>query len=219
MNIYEKLQKCRVDLQNSKLKKSGKNKFANYDYFELGDFLPRINELLHENKLASIFSFNTDAALLTIVDTEKTEDKLSFSTPVAMAELKGTHAIQNIGATQTYVRRYLYVMAFEITDCDALDAIPPKDDSEKKEIAEFESHKNKKINATKLQTLRNLITDSHSNEKKFCDFYGIASLEEVINDQFVTMMKALENRIEINKKKAKEKPIEQPTEPIEELNI
>lgn len=41
MNIYKKLQKCRVDLQNSNLKKSGNNKFAGYSYFELGDFLPK----------------------------------------------------------------------------------------------------------------------------------------------------------------------------------
>ena len=38
MNIYEKLQKCRVDLQQMNIKKSGKNKFSGYMYFELGDF-------------------------------------------------------------------------------------------------------------------------------------------------------------------------------------
>ena len=39
LNIYQKLQKSRVDLQNKKLKKTGINKYSNYDYFELGDLL------------------------------------------------------------------------------------------------------------------------------------------------------------------------------------
>ena len=40
----------RVKLQNAKLKKSGKNKSAGFDYFELADFLPKLNELMLEEK-------------------------------------------------------------------------------------------------------------------------------------------------------------------------
>ena len=35
MNLNESIIKIRVELQNAKLKKSGKNKFAGFDYFEL----------------------------------------------------------------------------------------------------------------------------------------------------------------------------------------
>ena len=49
LNIYQKIQKARVELQNSKLKKSGKNDFSKYEYFELGDFLPNINKICDEN--------------------------------------------------------------------------------------------------------------------------------------------------------------------------
>jgi len=45
MTVYKKLQKARVLLNASSIKKSGKNKFAGYDYFELGDFLPTVNEI------------------------------------------------------------------------------------------------------------------------------------------------------------------------------
>ena len=41
---------------------------------------------------------------------------------MAKAELKGCHEIQNLGASETYLRRYLYVAAFEIVEHDALDA-------------------------------------------------------------------------------------------------
>ena len=47
-NLNESIISIRVKLQNSKLKKSGKNKFAGFDYFELADFLPTLNELMLE---------------------------------------------------------------------------------------------------------------------------------------------------------------------------
>lgn len=123
MNIYEKLQKVRAELQKSNLKKSGKNKFAHYEYFELGDFLPTINQLLADNKMASIFKFGADEASLMIVNTEKIDEFIPFSTPVVMAQLSGATDIQALGATQTYIRRYLYVMAFEIAEHDTVDAV------------------------------------------------------------------------------------------------
>ena len=48
MNIFEKIQAVRVELRHTKLKMSGKNKFANYEYMELDDFLPTLNELMNK---------------------------------------------------------------------------------------------------------------------------------------------------------------------------
>jgi hypothetical protein len=39
------------------------------------------------------------------------------------ANLKGCHEVQNIGAVETYQRRYLYVTALAIVEHDALDAV------------------------------------------------------------------------------------------------
>lgn len=121
MNIYQKLQRCRVELQKSDLKKSGRNVFANYDYFELGDFLPRTNELFAEYGLIGIVSPGENAATLTIRDTDKPEHTIAFSCPNADINLKGAHAIQNIGAVKTYQRRYLWIDAMEISEHDAVD--------------------------------------------------------------------------------------------------
>ncbi len=41
---------------------------------------------------------------------------------MAEANLKGCYPIQNLGAVETYSRRYLYVTALEIVEHDALDA-------------------------------------------------------------------------------------------------
>ena len=123
MNIYEKLQNMRVALQNMSLKKSGKNKFAGYSYYELGDFLPAINQLMLDNKVASIITFSEENAVLTLVNTEKPDETISFTSPMREAVLKGAHPIQNLGAVETYSIRYLYMVAFEIVESDMLDAV------------------------------------------------------------------------------------------------
>jgi hypothetical protein len=125
-NVYYKLQTARIKLQSMTLKKSGHNKFAGYQYFELGDFLPTINEIFHELGLCSIVSFTKDYAELRIIDSD-TGGCITFSSPMAEAQLKGCHPIQNLGAVETYQRRYLYVTALEIVEHDALDATTGQD--------------------------------------------------------------------------------------------
>jgi hypothetical protein len=124
--VYQKLQTARIKLQSTQLKKSGHNKFAGYQYFELGDFLPTINQIFHELGLCSTVSFTADNAVLSIIDTD-TGGAISFTSPMAEAQLKGCHPVQNLGATQTYLRRYLYVNALEIVEHDALDATTSSD--------------------------------------------------------------------------------------------
>lgn len=125
MNVYEKLQKARLDLQSKEMTKSGHNKFAGYKYFELGDFLPEINRLFAELKLCSTVSFGKELAELKIVNAEKPEEVITFTSPMADANLKGCHPIQNLGAVETYSRRYLYVTALEIVEHDTVDAAAP----------------------------------------------------------------------------------------------
>ena len=55
MNIFEKIQAARVELQEMNLKMGGYNKFADFKYFELKDFLPEINKIFNKLKLFSKF--------------------------------------------------------------------------------------------------------------------------------------------------------------------
>jgi hypothetical protein len=122
MSVYKKLQEARILLQNTKLNKSGKNKFAGYEYFELGDFLPQIQNICSKVGLCGVVSFNAQDAYLTIYDTDKDDSFVTFTSPMSSAALKGCHDVQNLGAVQTYLRRYLWTNAFEIVEHDALDA-------------------------------------------------------------------------------------------------
>lgn len=168
MNIYEKLQKCRVELQNTALKKSGHNKFAGYTYFELGDFLPKINELCLENKLLTVTSFDKEIATLTVINAEKPEEQIVFTSPQEAAQLKGCHPIQNVGAVETYQRRYLLMLAFEIVESDALDPLVGADNKESKkgEVTEEQANELYKIAAEKK--VSSLVVDKQVQKKFGC---------------------------------------------------
>jgi hypothetical protein len=122
--VHKKLMAARIMLQNAPLKKSGHNKFAGYSYFELGDFIPTINQIFNEVGLCGVVSYDTEIASLTITDTDD-GTSLVITSPMADANLKGCHPIQNLGAVETYTRRYLWVTAMEIVEHDALDSSAP----------------------------------------------------------------------------------------------
>ena len=121
MNVYQKLNEARDEFHQAKLKKSGHNKFANYYYFELGDFVIPALEIFKNHGLTSIISFGKEEASMTIVNNDKPEEKIVLTSPMSSAALKGCHEVQNLGAVQTYLRRYLWVAALEIVEHDALD--------------------------------------------------------------------------------------------------
>lgn len=120
MSVYKKLMEARIELQNTKLKKTGINKFAKYEYFELSDFLPEVQKIFHKIGLAGVVSYGPESAKLTIMDTD-TGENFDITTPMSTADLKGCAPVQGLGAVQTYLRRYLWVTAMEIVEHDALD--------------------------------------------------------------------------------------------------
>lgn len=127
MNIYEKLNNARGQFHEAKLTKTGHNKFAGYNYFELGDFLVPALKIFAENGLCAVVSFNKETASMTIIDVDKTESTILLTSPMGSAALKGCHEVQNIGAVETYQRRYLWVAALEIIEHDALDSTTGSD--------------------------------------------------------------------------------------------
>jgi hypothetical protein len=120
MNIYEKINLARIKFQSLNIKMGGNNTFAKYSYFELADILPNMNAICAEVGLCNIISFTAADAIMTIVNTENPEENIIITSPMSTADLKGCHEVQNLGAVQTYLRRYLYQTAYEIIESDAL---------------------------------------------------------------------------------------------------
>ena len=121
MSVHKKLMQARIRLQGTKLEKSGLNKFAGYKYFELGDFLPEIQNIFNDLDLCGVVSYDASYASLTITDTDD-GTVIVITSPMAAAELKGAHPIQNLGAVETYQRRYLWMTALEIVEHDVIDS-------------------------------------------------------------------------------------------------
>jgi hypothetical protein len=127
MNVYQRLSLAREKFHALKLTKTGHNKFAGYYYFELGDFLIPALRVFREAGLCSHVTFDKDVATMVIRCDDKPEDWFNIESPMGSASLKGCHEVQNIGAVETYQRRYLWVAALEIVEHDALDATTGKD--------------------------------------------------------------------------------------------
>ena len=122
MSIYKKLSDAREHFHELELKKTGHNKFAGYKYFELGDFLIPALKVLEIYGVVSVISFGKEVASMRLIDIDKPDEFIEITSPMSSAALKGAHEIQNLGAVQTYLRRYLWVAALEIVEHDALDA-------------------------------------------------------------------------------------------------
>ena len=124
MSVLKKLMEARIKLQSTKIEKTGNNKFAGYKYMQLDDFLPATQEIVNNLGLCGVVSFHTEEAVLTITDTDG-GGAIQIKSPMSTCALKGAHEIQNLGAVQTYLRRYLWVTAMEIVEHDALDSSEP----------------------------------------------------------------------------------------------
>ncbi|HBF6021176.1 TPA: ERF family protein [Clostridioides difficile] len=128
-NIYIKLMDVRVKFSKLNLKKSGENKFANFKYFELADFLPQATGLLEEAKLCPIVTFTNEYATLTLINGESPSEQIVFTSPMRDLQLKGSNELQALGGIETYQTRYLYIQLLNITENDSFDAVSGKNET------------------------------------------------------------------------------------------
>lgn len=122
--LCRKLSEARAAFHANDLKQSGHNAFAKYDYFELKDFMPHALRAFAGVGLCGVVSFTKEHASLTIVDTESGHSMMVTS-PMADAEVKGCTPVQNLGAAETYQRRYLWSAAMELTEQDIVNKGEP----------------------------------------------------------------------------------------------
>lgn len=205
MSVYKKLMDARVQLQSAPLKKSGHNKFAGYQYFELGDFMPTINQIFHKIGLCGVVSFEKDLATLTITDTED-GSQLTLKSPMADANLKGCHPIQNLGAVETYTRRYLWVTAMEIVEHDALDSSAPIKDEKQAPVITPTQGATDNIPQEELQYLQEmaveLIAMCEQGDPKAA--WEKLEKENLDSEQKVALWTLLPSKVRSALKKAKE---------------
>jgi hypothetical protein len=204
MNVYQKLNAARAKFHSIELKKSGHNKFAGYKYFELGDFIIPALDIFKEVGLTGIISFGKETADMRIVNNEKPEEVILIESPMSSAALKGCHEVQNLGAVQTYLRRYLWVAALEIVEHDALDSSKPVE--EKKVIITPAQGIADNIPPEEMQYLQELAVElianvAEGNPKQALERLDSENLEA---DQKVALWSLLDSKTRSAIKKAKE---------------
>ena len=128
MTVYKKLQAARLQLVNSGIKKTGHNTYGGWFYYELGDFIPTVHKIFDEIGLCGVVTFE-ETATLTIHNSDD-GSFIEFATPIVYAEAAKGQPIQMLGSTHTYLRRYLWLMAMELVEADAVDAEKQEEKSE-----------------------------------------------------------------------------------------
>ena len=205
MGVHKKLMEARIALQSAPLKKSGHNKFAGYQYFELGDFLPTINQIFFKVGLCGVVSFDKELATLCITDTDD-GSQIVLTSPMAEANLKGCHPIQNLGAVETYTRRYLWVSAMEIVEHDALDSSAPLKDEKKAPVITPTQGATDNIPPEELQYLQELAVELIAiceQEDPKAAWIKLES-ENLDSEQKVAIWTLLPSKVRTALKKAKE---------------
>lgn len=192
MNLNESIINIRVELQNSNLKMSGKNTHAGFTYFELADFLPKLNELMLKYSVNDQLTIGKEYAELTLL---KSDEKQTYTIPFFMFDVPLTKTglpmmqqIQYLGALNTYCKRYLYLNAFGITDGEVIDAlnqseiIPPK-----QEIKEY-------ISKEQATGLNKYAIEQGQDIKKVLEFFKVDGLLKLTSKQYNFAMSKLKNK-------------------------
>lgn len=130
--FMHRFQLMKAELAKTEIRKTGWNKFKGYEYFELSDILVPITELCAKYEILETFAYEKDDngewyPTLYVHDARGTSGDLIFkglpgwSQPKTKVGEDLTNPIQNKGATITYDRRYLYLMAFSVVESDSVD--------------------------------------------------------------------------------------------------
>ena len=141
MNVYGKLIEARKRFLDAGIKKTGVNRYAEYKYFTLDEIIPAKQEIFRDLGLADVISFGPEVATLTIFNVADPLDQIVITSQLAPDESMIKNPIQKVGAIQTYVRRYLYLLALDIIESDGIEATTEKPDTESDEAPKAEPKK------------------------------------------------------------------------------
>ena len=134
-NIYEKLAQAKLQFGNSGIKPTGINRFAGFKYFELADIIPVANAILSENGLVFYVKYTTEEAIGTLVNCSEPTEQITFTSPMKELDIisdtgkKKMNELQALGAVETYQKRYLYNMLFDVVEADVFDLTLGKEET------------------------------------------------------------------------------------------
>lgn len=159
MKLIQKISRAKADIKESPIKKEGRNKFSNYEYFTPAQIEALVNNVCKTNGILTKFDLIRDNlgvfGRLTIFDCDSNEF-LTYDMATAIPEIKATNIAQQLGGCVTYTERYLKMSAFGITDSN-LDF----DNDGKKEVVTEPA-----ITPTQISIIEGLLQQTSISEKQ-----------------------------------------------------
>ena len=176
LNLYQKIAKIKGEMAKAKLPKTGYNGYTKFNYFQLDDFEPFLEKLCSDYGLVTFFNFTLDTASMAVINSDEPEQSIEIKSPISIAGKTG-NPMQDIGAMQTYARRYLFMSFFGITESDFLDEVAgmdtPKSGDDIEHVSPDKSEAVKKSDAnadkkksTAYQVWRRLLNMNGFDSKK-----------------------------------------------------
>ena len=168
IGLHQRMSLIKMELSKCKIPKSGHNKFSGFHYHELTDFMPFINELNVKHGVNAYPKFlkQEGICVLTLINSDDKEDFYDVIIPYVDAEMLGkggsasvVDAIQRLGSTITYNRRYLYQSAYDIVESDGVDSLPPNEPKEVKKTAEQPKVQKTECDAKTFEAIKQAIID------------------------------------------------------------
>lgn len=199
MNVYAKLIEARKQFLAAGVKKTGKNLYAEFKYFTLDDIIPVKTRIFEDLGLVDVISFNDFGASLTLYNVSNPEEYIVFLSPTEKDESLIKNPIQKLGAVETYVRRYLYMLVLDIVESDGIEAVTdkpdptsdeapktepkktgrPKTEKERSEIKEDLIDKGGEATETQIKAIKNGLKKLRAKDADKYEDYVTASVKKI----------------------------------------
>ena len=166
LTFMQRILKARKDILESGISKD-KSGFK-FKYIDLPQIETKVNEACCKYDIFCWFDFTNDLASLTLYDALESEPASCFSVGVNPKDVEmKTQPIQDTGAMITYMRRYLYMSAFMISEHDRVDSVIPE--------------------TTEEEAVQNTETELDPEKKKLID--QISAIDPKAPEKMLTMQK------------------------------
>ena len=189
-NIHEKIIKISIELKEKKIEKRGKVSYGKscFHYFKLEDFQTELLKLFNKYKVAAYFNFLKDSSKLTILNIEDPSQSRDFSIEhpdLSLEDMQGIYSkkVQELGGKTTYLKRYLFLIAFYIDEEDIIEIKGSDQGSGMRKDEELKMYK---------KELSQFLSFSGIKDENKAEFLNRNFAKEMQNKQYCNIISNLE---------------------------
>jgi hypothetical protein len=118
-NVLQKLQEARLIIDNSDLKKAGRNEYSKFDYYTPEQVESLVSVACSKTNTIVLCNLKADEfglyQTLKFIDLDSLEE-IDFEMRTKHGSITATNETQQMGGTDTYSERYIKMKVFEIKD-------------------------------------------------------------------------------------------------------